>query len=329
MKKRPAADCSRPWPKPGSDPLRAAVTGGGGFVGGALIDTLLAENIEVAALIRDPARVNFDKRVEIIKGDLDSAVALSEIADGADMFIHLAGVTFPRTRDLYDHVNVEGAARAAAAAAKAGAKFVHASSMSAREPGVSPYARSKRDSETAVADASGDNPWIALRLPAIYGPGDRATLPFFKLVKSGFALAPATSPPARASILYVEDAALALLAAGRASANGAVFEVGDEVRDGREWREIGERLGNIMNKKVKPIAVPRPVVAMFHNISRAASSILGKTPDIREGQVNEFFHPDWVAADNLFSDAVDWRPQTPLSEGFATTVRWYRENALL
>ena len=328
--KRPlAAGCSRRWPKPGSDPLRAAVTGGGGFVGGALIDTLLAEKIEVAALIRDPARVNFDNRVEIVTGDLENDAALAAIAEGADIFIHLAGVTFPRTSELYERVNVRGAARAAAAAAKAGAKFVHASSMSAREPGVSPYARSKRESEAAVAEASGDNPWIALRLPAIYGPGDRATLPFFKLVKAGFALAPATSPSARASILYVDDAAQALLAAGRAPANGAVFEVGDEIREGREWLDIGACLGNIMNKKVKPLAVPRPVVAMFHNISRLAASISGKTPDIREGQVNEFFHPDWVAAENLFSEAVNWRPQTPLSEGFAKTVRWYRENALL
>lgn len=309
--------------------MRAAITGGGGFVGRTLINTLLAENIEVAALIRDPARVDFDKRVEIVKGDLDNAAALAEVAAGADMFIHLAGVTFPRTRDLYHRVNVEGAAHAAAAAAMAGAKFVHASSMSAREPGVSPYAHSKRTSETAVANASGDNAWIALRLPAIYGPGDRATLPFFKLVKSGFALAPATSPRARASILYVEDAARALLAAARASATGAVFEVGDETPDGRTWLDIGVSLGNIMHKKVKPLAVPRPVVAMFHNISRLTASIRGKTPDIREGQVNEFFHPDWVAADNLFAEAVNWRPQTPLSEGFAKTVRWYRENALL
>lgn len=309
--------------------MRAAVTGGGGFVGGALINTLLAENIEVAALIRDPARANIDARVAIVKGDLDDDAALAKVADGADFFIHLAGVTFPRTRELYERVNIDGAARAAAAAAHAGAKFVHASSMSAREPDVSPYARSKRESEAAVAKASSNNPWIALRLPAIYGPGDRATLPFFKLVKAGFALAPATTPPARASILYVDDAARALVAAALAPAKGAVFEVGDEIREGREWRDIGVCLGNIMNKKVKPLAVPRPVVALFHNISRLAASVQGKTPDIREGQVNEFFHPDWVAADNLFADAVGWRPQTPLPEGFTKTVRWYQDNALL
>ncbi len=309
--------------------MRAAVTGGAGFVGGALVDYLLEENFDVAALIRDPGRVRFDSAVEVVKGDLENEAALAAIAAGADMFIHLAGVTFPRSDDLYDAVNVRGAQRAALAAAKAGAKFVHASSMSAREPDISPYAQSKRMSETVIAEASGDNSWIALRLPAIYGPGDRATLPFFKLVKAGFALSPRTEPPARASLLYVRDAAMALVAAGRAPIAGAVFEVGDETAAGREWREIGACLGNIMNKKVKHVAVPRPVVAMFHNISRITASISGKIPDIREGQVNEFFHPDWAARENLFADAVNWRPETPLAEGLEKTVRWYRENALL
>ena len=309
--------------------MRAAVTGGAGFVGGALIQLLLEQDYDVAALIRDPSRVDFNKRVEIIKGDLDNADALDDIARNADFFIHLAGVTFPRDDALYESVNVEGAKHAAVAAANAGAKFVHASSMSAREPHVSPYARSKRLSETAVAEASGENPWVGLRLPAIYGPGDTATLPFFKLVKTGLALAPRTDPPARASLLYVRDAARALVAAAREPVVGAVFEVGDETPAGREWLEIGKLLGNIMNKKVKAITAPRPAVAMFHNISRFSASITGKTPDIRTGQVNEFFHPDWSAQENLFADAAKWRPETPLAEGLEKTVRWYRENALL
>ena len=309
--------------------MKAAVTGGAGFVGGALINLLLDQDFDVAALIRDPSRVDFCDRVEIVKGDLADTGALQRIAADADFFFHLAGVTFPHNDALYETVNVEGARQAALAAAKAGAKFVHASSMSAREPHVSPYAHSKRKSETVVAEASGENPWVGLRLPPIYGPGDTATLPFFKLVKAGFALAPRTNPPARASLLFVRDASRALLAAAREPVSGAVFEVGDETPEGREWLEIGKLLGNIMNKKVKAIAAPRPAVAMFHNISRFSASITGKTPDIRTGQVNEFFHPDWSARENLFSVAANWRPETPLSIGFEETVRWYRGNALL
>jgi len=309
--------------------LKAAVTGANGFVGRALINELLQQGFAVSALIRNPESAGLDERVDVVKGDLDNIEALAATATEADIFIHLAGVTFPRSDALYQTVNVDGAAHAAEAAAAAGARFVHASSMSAREPDVSPYAQSKRDSETAIAEASGANPWIALRLPAIYGPGDHATLPFFKLVKAGFALAPRTTPPARASILYVDDAARALIAAGRSSLSGAVYEVGDETLSGREWREIGDCLAAVLGRNVNHIAVPRFAVALFHNISRAAASIAGRTPDIRKGQVNEFFHADWSARDNLFTTAIGWRPQTLLEEGFRKTVLWYRENALL
>lgn len=307
--------------------MKAAVTGGTGFVGAALVDLLLDEGWTVAALARDPARLPNADRVRVVKGALEDEAALAELASGADIFLHLAGLTHARRAEDYVRVNVEGARKAARAAKDAGARLVHASSMSARRPDASPYARSKFDSEAAVAGSGGD--WRALRLPAIYGPRDMVTLPFFKLVKAGFALAPQTEPPARASILYVGDAAAAMLAAAQGAPAGIVYEVGDERPDGFSWREIGAILGGAMGVRPRALAVPRPAIAAYHGLVRTVESALGKGPSVREGQVNEFFHPDWTARENLLSDACGWRPKTPLQEGFAKTVRWYQENGLL
>ncbi|WP_425410434.1 NAD-dependent epimerase/dehydratase family protein [Hyphococcus sp.] len=312
---------------------RAAVTGGTGFVGAALIERLSAEGWSVSALARDPSKISARPGVNIVQGALDDERAIAALADGADVFFHLAGLTHARTRQEYREVNVTGAERAAHIAGEAGAAFVHASSMSARKPEVSPYAQSKRDSETALAAASRSN-WIALRLPAIYGPRDKATLPYFKMIKAGFALEPKTPRPARASILYVDDAAGALIAAGRALQGAAVrdpcvLEVGDEEPHGRAWSEIGAILAEVFGKNIRPIRVPRPAIASYHSLLRSIEGVLGRAPSVREGQINEFFHADWVARDNLLSDACGWRPQTPLKEGFAKTVRWYQEHDLL
>jgi nucleoside-diphosphate-sugar epimerase len=154
------------------------------------------------------------------------------------------------------------------------------------------------------------------------------TLPFFKLVKSGLALAPGTKPPARASILYVEDAAGALLA-GVSAPHGAVYEVADERPEGWAWTEIGAALGEVFGRRTRPIAVPRRVIAAYHGAVRTVEGALGRGPSVREGQINEFFHPDWVARDNLLSEATAWRPTTPLKEGFAKTACWYQERGLL
>jgi len=71
------------------------------------------------------------------------------------------------------------------------------------------------------------------------------------------------------------------------------------------------------------------VIAAYHGLVRAAESALGRTPSVREGQINEFFHADWVARDNLLSAVGPWRPKTPLKEGFAKTACWYQEHGLL
>jgi nucleoside-diphosphate-sugar epimerase len=308
---------------------RVAVTGGTGFVGAALIDLLLRENHEVSVLARNPQRVRRTNDVRIVAGDLQDDGALRAIAENADAMIHLAGVTHARDESEYVRVNIDGAQRAAVAAAAANTKFVHASSMSARQPETSPYARSKFDSETRVREASAANQWAALRLPAIYGPGDRATLPFFKLVNAGVAPEPATPAPARASILFVEDAAAALLAAVNGDLDSGVYEVGDERGDGYAWSEIGQILGRALGKRPAGMRVPRPVIAALHGVTRAAERAFHKPSSVRVGQVNEFFHPDWVARDNLFNTAAGWTPKTPLDEGFAKTVRWYQEQGLL
>jgi len=309
--------------------LRVALTGGTGFVGAATIDLLLNQGCIVAALARGRRKLQRADDVHIVEGDLENADALAALAQDADLFIHLAGVTHARKDEDYDAVNVAGAARAANAAATAGAKFVHISSMSARMPDVSPYAASKAQGETVVGEASGGNPWLALRLPAIYGPGDMVTLPYFKMVRSGLALEPRTDPPARASLLYVDDAARAILAAASGAAPGRIYEVGDDRPEGHAWSEIGATLAGVMDRRARAIRVPRPVIAAYHGGLRAIEKTMGRIPSVRTGQINEFFHPNWVAQENLLNAAIGWAPATPLTEGFAKTARWYQDNGLL
>jgi nucleoside-diphosphate-sugar epimerase len=309
--------------------LRVAVTGGTGFVGAALITHLLDKGFEVRALARNPDLFDAPKNITVLRGSLEDEAALGALAEGVDVFFNLAGVTHARKLDEYQRTNVDGAVRAARAAAAVGAKFIHISSISARAPEVSPYARSKYDGEAAIRTASGDNPWLALRLPAIYGPGDMVTLPYFKLVKLGLALEPKTPTPAHASIIYVDDAAAAIAEAARAAPPGGVYEVGDERPEGHAWSEIGAILGEQLAKRPRAIRVPRALISVYHNTIIATERAFGRKPSVREGQVNEFFHPDWVARSDLLSDATLWRPTTPLKEGFAKTALWYQKNGLL
>lgn len=307
-----------------------AVTGGTGFVGGALLSELISAGYRVKALARSTSKLDrFADSTEIIEGSLSDERAIADLCEGAQTVVHCAGLTHALTDAAFQETNVEGARRVAAAASDAGSKFVHLSSMAARAPHLSPYAQSKFDSEGAVAEASVSGAWIALRLPAIYGPGDMATLPYFKLVRSGLAPEPAAEPSSRVSILFVEDVVQAIIAAMEKAPTGKVYEVADEREDGFTWAEIGESLGRAFGRKPRRLRVPRPILASYAGLIEAGARLIGKPTMMTRAKIAEFFHPDWVARDQLLTAATDWQPQTPLDEGFAKTVRWYQERKMV
>lgn len=309
---------------------KIALTGATGFIGAALIDLFLSKGLRLKALAREPSRLaGFGDKIEVVEGNLENDRALASLAADADVFVHCAGVTHARRDEEYFAVNRDGALNAAKAAASVNACLVHLSSLSAREPSLSAYAASKRASEDVAFEATSESSCVVLRLPAIYGPGDMATLPFFKLIKRGIAPQPATATPARASILYVRDAASAVLTAVENPPANGFYEVNDSAAEGHSWTEIGETLGEVMNKSPRKIRAPRPIIAAYHSLAIASARLFNRVPDVRTGQINEFFHTDWVARDNLFGAATGWAPQYSLKEGFAKTVHWYQENGYL
>ena len=86
-------------------------------------------------------------------------------------------------------------------------RFIHISSLAAREPDLSDYGWSKAKAERVVAASGLD--WTIVRPPAVYGPGDRETFELFKMARRGLVALP---PKGRFSVLHVEDLCRLILA---------------------------------------------------------------------------------------------------------------------
>ena len=102
------------------------------------------------------------------------------------------------------------------------------SSLAAREPGLSDYAASKLVGEQALIAAGDKLRWTILRPPAVYGPGDRATLSFFRCMAHG--IGPVMgSDDARISLIHAGDLANAVgvLLAGAQYGRGRLVAVTD------------------------------------------------------------------------------------------------------
>jgi nucleoside-diphosphate-sugar epimerase len=299
-----------------------AITGATGFVGPHLIAALARHGWRVRLLIRRwtplPSMPGVD--TEIVWGDLSDAAGLARLVEGVDAVVHAAGLIKARRVEDFQAVNRDGTARLSSLAANV--PFLLLSSLAAREPQLSPYAASKRAAEEVVARRAG--PWLAVRAPAVYGPGDRETLAYFKMAARGLALQP-NRPGARLSLIHVEDLTEALaLALGRPLPS-AVREIDDGREGGYSHPEMAAAAASALGRPVRSLSVPRAMMTGVATVNALRPSAQILTP----AKVRELFHADWTAHERALAAATGFVPRYDLSEGFRHTILWYRARGWL
>ena len=298
-----------------------AVTGGTGFVGRRLIDLAVERGHQVRALTRRPQ----DPRdgIEWIDGSLEDRDTLEALVTGSDAVIHVAGVINAPDAAGFEAGNVTGTLAMLAAATAAGTRrFVHVSSLAAREPRLSQYGASKARSEDLVRGSGLD--WVVVRPPAVYGPGDKETLELFRMAKAGFILLP---PRGRLSLIHVDDLArLLFVLAERDDPNKQVLEPDDGRSGGWTHREFASALGRAVGRRAVSLATPRPLLRFGAAVDRFVRRDKAKlTPD----RAAYFSHPDWVVSSSSAPAKDVWRPEIVTEDGLARTADWYRAEGWL
>jgi nucleoside-diphosphate-sugar epimerase len=185
----------------------AFVTGGSGFVGGALIRRLAHDGWTVRALARSDrsAQAVEQAGAEAMRGDLDDVNAMRAGADGADVVFHAAAKVedFGAAAD-FERVTVQGTKNALEAARDAKVpRFVHVGTEAAlmagqplvnvdentplRPDSPAPYPWSKAKAEQAVRDANRNGlETVVVRPRFVWGLGDTVLLPrIVEMTKAG------------------------------------------------------------------------------------------------------------------------------------------------
>lgn len=226
----------------------AFVTGGSGFVGGALIRRLVADGWRVRALARSEgsARAVAGAGAEPVEGDLDHVDALAGGASGADVVFHCAAfVKQWGRREEYLRGNVTGTRNVVEACRRVGVpRMVHVgteAAMLAGEPLVgidedtplrpdskSLYCSTKAMAEVVVREANRDGlRTVVVRPRLVWGPGDSTILPAlvtavrkgrFRWIGGGRHLTSTT---------YIDNAVHGLVLAATASDPGPSYFVTD------------------------------------------------------------------------------------------------------
>ncbi len=185
----------------------AFVTGGSGFVGGALIERLRAEGWDVRALARSEAAADKvrERGAEPLPGDLEDEARLLAAAGGAEIAFHAAAkVEDWGDPEEFERLNVKGTENVIAACRQAGVRrLVHVgteAALMAGQPLVgvdedaplrpdSPalYSSTKAKAEQLVRAANGNGlETVVIRPRFVWGRGDATLLPaLVDMVRSG------------------------------------------------------------------------------------------------------------------------------------------------
>ena len=261
-------------------------------------------------------------------GNLSTPAALAALCESADAVIHIAGVVNARDRAGFDAGNVAGTAAIIAAAQAARVRrFVHVSSIAAREPGLSMYGASKAAAETLVRDSGLD--WIIVRPPAVYGPGDRDMLDVYKLAARGWGIAPGQG---RFSLIHADDLARALLALAAGGPSGVTVEIDDgrgDAADGYSFAEFARAVGTGVGRRTRVALLPVGALGIGAAFATAAARLTGKLPTLSRDRARYLAHPDWVARGGNAALAGVWLPQFDAAAGIADTVAGYRAKGWL
>lgn len=220
--------------------MKVLVTGGGGFLGGALVRRLLARGDAVSTLNRGDYPALAALGVRTVRGDLADPAAVRAGVAGVDLVFHVAAKAGVAGRPAqFRSANITGTRNVINACLAAGVpRLVHTSTPAVVHAGgdlagaderlpyatrfTAPYPATKAVAEQAVLAAHGPAlATVALRPHLIWGPGDpqltarileRGRRGQLRLVGSGQALIDTT---------YVDNAVDAHLLAADALTRGA------------------------------------------------------------------------------------------------------------
>lgn len=299
-----------------------ALTGATGFVGSATLDRLLEAGWHVRALTRSDQ----PKRAGVIwvSGALDQPESLHALCEGADAVLHIAGVVNAPDATGFETGNVHGTANMLTAAKAAGiTRFVHVSSLSAREPSLSVYGASKAKAEKLVATSLLD--WTIIRPPGVFGPGDKDVFEMFRMANKGLCLLP---PAGLGSWIHVDDLARLLVALlpAHEDATARIFEADDGEPGGWTHEGFARAIGWALGKRINVFSAPRPLLfaaAWGDRLVRRKKAKL--TPD----RASYMSHPDWVIDRRAAPPAALWQPNINTRDGLKTTARWYKAQGWL
>lgn len=322
----------------------ALITGGTGFVGGALLRRLVAEGREVRALARSPrAAAALDASGAVpAGGDLSDGSSLRSAMEGVGTVFHVGGVNAVCLRDPSEmyRTNVDGSERLIRAAARAGVRRVVYTSSAAtigepegvvgregtphRGTFLSDYERSKHMAEErvrSVAERLG-LPVVILNPSSVQGPGRTGGSARLLL-----GLVNARLPvvvPTFLSVVDVDDCAEGHLLAERLGTPGQRYLLSGSTLSVGEAIDL---LRRVSGRPRRVLTLPRAAARLGGPLAGALTRLTGHEPSVCGEMVRTLLHGHRF--DGSRAERELGLTYRPIEETIGRTLAWFADRGLV
>lgn len=322
--------------------MTVLVTGGTGFVGGAVVRALVTAGQQVRVLARPTSQTGqlAALGVEIVRGDVLDAASVEAALQSCDTLYHAAAIYdyWVPDKALLLRTEVEGTRNTLEAAKKAGLqKIVYTSTAVAigerqgevatettphRGYHLTSYERAKYEAEQLVLSYVEQGLPVVLVNPAgVYGPGD--------LKPTGRGIIDVLNGkipmlfPGVLAVVYIDDAATGHLLAAEKGRIGERYLLCERNVTLEEWFDQICRLAGVKRPSFGPVWGARALAFA----GELASKFTGKAPLLSKDTLSITVHG--LRADGSRAAKDLGLVYTPLEEGLPKTLAWYWEHGYL
>jgi len=322
--------------------MNVLITGANGFIGYNLISTMsLIKDLKLTVISRKNINKFKHFNIEIINDDIlniNKNYHKNQVKN-IDIVIHIAGLTKSINSNNFYISNTLTTVELLKFAKKVNAKqFIFISSLAACGPSinktpdetstprpVSNYGLSKLIAEKMVIKSK--IPYTIIRPPAVFGPGDKDILSYFKMVKGGISLISGELTNSY-SLLFVDDLVnfIIKILNNQLALNQTFFLSYEQPHT---ILDILSAIEQAEDKKSLKITIPKfliksisPIINLFYRVS-------GYPPLLNSDKLSEILQPSWKCSAAKAASILQFKPKKTFHEAVKETYKWYKEQRWL